>query len=141
MPLGVHGRGSGMRWARRPTLYGWRPSTSLSGRIRSSSIGRVQVLRQWQLQQDAVDCRIVVEAVDQVGQRFLSGFGRQVIGLGDEADLFTVFTLVRDINLRGRIAADQDHREAGRAQALLATLVDPLGDLLAQAGGDRFAVD
>jgi hypothetical protein len=93
------------------------------------------------LQQHAVDGRVVVEAIDQIGQRFLSGVGGQVVGLGEEADLFTVFTLVRDINLRGRIAADQDHREAGSAQALLATLGNSLGDLLAQAGGDRFAVD
>jgi hypothetical protein len=94
------------------------------------------MLRQRQLQQDAVDVRIVVEAVDQVGQGLLGGVGRQVVGLGNKADLFTVFTLVRDINLGGRIAADQDHREPRRAQALLATLGDTFGDLLAQAGGD-----
>jgi len=99
------------------------------------------VFRQRKLKQNAINCRIVVQAINQVGQRFLSGFGRQVVGLGKEADLFTVFTLVRDINLRGRIAADQDHREAGRAQALLATLGNAFGDLLAQAGGDQFAVD
>ena len=101
----------------------------------------IQMFRKRKLKQYAVNCRIVIEAIDQIGQRLLSGVGRQVIGLGQEADLFTVFTLVRDINLRGRIAADQDHREAGRAQTLLATLVDAFGDLLAQAGGDRFAVD
>ncbi|VVN49255.1 hypothetical protein PS619_06291 [Pseudomonas fluorescens] len=99
------------------------------------------MLGQRQLKQDAVDCRVVVEAIDQIGQRVLRGVGGQVVGLREEADLFTVFTLVRDINLRGRIAADQDHREAGSAQALLATLGNSLGDLLAQAGGDRFAVD
>ena len=43
--------------------------------------------------------------------------------------------------LDARIAADQDHREAWRAQTLLATLGDTFGDLLAQAGGVRFAVD
>ena len=94
------------------------------------------MLGQWQLQQDAIDLRVVVEAVDQVGKGLLGGLGRQVVGFGDKADLFTVFTLVRDINLRGRIAADQDHREARRAQALLAALGDSFGDLLAQAGGD-----
>ncbi len=104
-------------------------------------LGGVEVFRQRQLEQNTVDVRIVVQAIDQIGQRLLGGFGRQVVGLGKEADLFTVFTLVRDINLRGRIAADQDHRKAGRTQALLAALGDSLGDLLAQAGGDRFAVD
>jgi|GEM_PF-5790256 len=38
------------------------------------------------------------------------------------------------------IAADQNHREARRAQPLLATFSDSLGDLLAQVGCDRFAV-
>ena len=99
-------------------------------------LGGVQVLGQWQLQQDAVHLRIIVEVVNQVGQGLLSSVRRQVVGLGNKADLFTVFTLVRDINLRGRIAADQDHREARRAQALLAALGDSFGDLLAQAGGD-----
>ncbi|VVO38950.1 hypothetical protein PS718_05617 [Pseudomonas fluorescens] len=99
------------------------------------------MLGQRQLKQNAVDGRIVVKTVDQIGQRLLSGVRGQVVGLREEADLFTVFTLVRDINLRGRIAADQDHREAGSAQALLATLGNSFGDLLAQAGGDRFAVD
>ncbi|MCY1443093.1 hypothetical protein D9M71_594920 [compost metagenome] len=99
------------------------------------------MFRQWQLQQDAVDVGIVIEAVDQTGQFFLGGSAGQVEGLGKEADFFTVFALVRDINLGGWVAADQNHRKAWSAQALLATLGDTLGDLLAQASGDRLAVD
>ncbi|MNS47989.1 hypothetical protein D3C72_805460 [compost metagenome] len=44
--------------------------------------GGVQVFGKRKLKQNAVDCRVVVQAIDQLGQRFLSGFGRQVIGLG-----------------------------------------------------------
>ena len=43
--------------------------------------GSVQMLRQRQLQQDTVDVCIIIKTVDQVGQRLLSGVGRQVIGL------------------------------------------------------------
>src|SRR5471030_279184 len=78
----------------------------------------VEVFWQRQLQQDAVDVRIAIEAIDQIGQGVLAGFCRQVIGLRDKADFFTVFALVRDVNLGGRIAADQNHREARCAQAL-----------------------
>ena len=96
---------------------------------------------QWQLQQDAVDVRVVIKTVDQVGQVLLGGVRRQVIGLGNKAYLFAVFTLVRNINLGSRIAADQNHCQTRGAQALLVTLGDTFGNLLAQAGGDRFTVD
>jgi len=94
-----------------------------------------------QLDQNAVDGRVGIQAVDQCQQLFLGGAGGEVVGLGDKADLFTVLALVRDIDLRGGVAADQDHSQAGDAQSLLAAFVDALGNLLAEAGGDRFAVD
>ena len=99
------------------------------------------MLGQRQLQQDTVDGRVIVEAIDQVGQGLLRGLAGQVECLGDETDLFTVLALVRDIDLGGRVGTDQDHRQARRAQALLAALGDTLGDLLAQVGGDRLAID
>ncbi len=71
----------------------------------------------------------------------LRGIAGQVERLGDEADFFTVFALVRNVDLGGRIGADQDHRQARGTQALLAALRDTLGDLLAQVGGDRLAID
>ncbi|MOA09598.1 hypothetical protein D3C78_1294410 [compost metagenome] len=102
---------------------------------------RVEVLRQWQLDEDAVDGRIGVQAVDQGEQVILGGVRRKVIGLGKEADLFAILALVCDIDLRGGVAADQDHGQAGNAQPLVAPFNDALGYLLAEAGGDRFAVD
>ena len=45
-------------------------------------------------------------------------------------------TLVRDVNFRCRIIADQNDRQARRAQTVLAALGDSFGDLLAQAGVD-----
>ncbi len=104
-------------------------------------LGGIEVGGEGQLDQNAVDGRVVVQAVDQRQQFFLGGAGGKIVGLGEEADLFAVLALVRDIDLRGGVGADQDHRQAGDAQALLAALVDALGNLLAEAGGDRFAVD
>ncbi|VVM65779.1 hypothetical protein PS631_05015 [Pseudomonas fluorescens] len=101
----------------------------------------VEVRWQRQLQEDAVDCGVLIELVDQVGQRLLGGFAGQVERLGDKADLFAVLALVRYIDLGGGIGADQDHCQAWRAQALLAALHDLLSDLLAQVGGDRLAID
>ncbi|MCY1177227.1 hypothetical protein D9M73_175270 [compost metagenome] len=103
--------------------------------------GGIQVLGQGQLQQDAVDVGIIIEAVDQARQFFLGGGAGQVEGLGKKADFFTVFALVRDIDLGGGVGADQDHCQARRTQALLATLHDTLSDLLAQTGGDCLAID
>lgn len=99
------------------------------------------MLRQRQLQQNAVYSRVVIEAIDQLGQSLLRGFAGQVKCLRNETDLFAVLALVRDIDLRGGVGADQDHCQAGRTQALLATLHDTLSDLLAQVGGDRLAID
>ena len=96
---------------------------------------------QGQLHEDAVDGRVGVQAVDQCQQFILGGAGGEVVRLREEADLFTVLALVRDIDLRGGVATDQDHCQAGNAQSLLAAFIDALGNLLAEAGGDRFAVD
>ncbi|MNN68786.1 hypothetical protein D3C81_1845200 [compost metagenome] len=63
------------------------------------------------------------------------------MGLRQKADFLAVLALVGDIDLGGGVAADQDHREAGNPKTLLAALGDALGYLLAEAGGDRFAVD
>ena len=76
------------------------------------------------MQQNAVDVRVVIETVDQVGQVLLGGVRRQIIGLGKKAYLFAVFTLVRDINLGSRVIAHQDDRQAGGAQAALAALTE-----------------
>jgi hypothetical protein len=97
--------------------------------------------RQWQLQQDAVDILVGVEAVDQVGKRLLSCLAGQVEGLGEKAHLLAILALVGHVDLGSGVGAHQYHRQARCAQPLLATLGDTLSDLLAQAGGDSLAVD
>ncbi|MCY1536511.1 hypothetical protein D9M68_719710 [compost metagenome] len=101
----------------------------------------VEVFGQRQLDQDAVDGRVFIEAVDQGEQVGLAGTGRQVMSFRQKADFLAVLAFMRDVDLGGGIAADQDHREARDSKSLLAALGDALGYLLAEAGGDRFAVD
>src|SRR5690606_34038737 len=103
--------------------------------------GGVQVRWQGQLHQDTVDGGVVIEGVDQPQQLFLTGFGWQVVGVGDETDFLTVLALVCDIHLGGRIAADQNDSEAGDAQALFAALLDLVGDFAPEIGGNLFAID
>ncbi len=67
MPFGVHGRSSGMRWARRPSVIRVETVDILVWTNALEQQRSVQVSRQWQLQQNAVDGWVVVEAVDQIG--------------------------------------------------------------------------
>src|SRR5512139_3708408 len=63
--------------------------------------------------------------------------------MGDGADpyLQAILALVGDIDLGGRVAADQDDREARGAFPLGFACVDTLLDLLADLRGDGLAVD
>ena len=63
-PYGVHGRSVGSFSTSRPTLYGWKPSTSLRGSIALDHALGVDLLRQRQLDEDAVDRGIGVERGD-----------------------------------------------------------------------------
>ena len=71
-----------------------------------------QSLRQGQLQQDAVDRRVGVEAPDQ-GQHLLGrGVRRQMAAMAADADAATGLFLVGDIDAAGGIVPDPQHRQA-----------------------------
>ena len=78
--------------------------------------------RQWQLHQDAVDLIAPVQVLDQ-RQEFL---GRDVVGrrvlLTVDTKLFAAFHLVANVNFRRRVVARQHDRQtgtkAGRCQLL-----------------------
>src|SRR5690554_5454448 len=104
-------------------------------------LGGVQVGGQRQLYQDAVDGRVIIEPIDQRQQLFLSGVGGQVVGKGDEAHLFTVLALVRDIDFGSGIVADQNDGQTRDAQPLLLALVYLVGDFTPEIGGNLLAID
>src|SRR5690606_18913286 len=70
---------------------------------------RIQMPRQRQLYEDAINKRIFIELVDQRQQLFLLGLGWQVMRRGFEADFLAVPALVRHIYLRGRIGTYENH--------------------------------
>ena len=102
----------------RPTFSGWKASTSFSGIDRFEHAPFVDLLRQRQLHQDAVDGRVAVQPVDQ-SQKFLGrGLGRRAMKLAGNAGLLAGFLLVADIDLAGRVLAHQHGRQAGRHAGL-----------------------
>src|SRR5690606_34727443 len=102
---------------------------------------RIDVVRQRQLHQDAVDLRIAVQLLDEPEQLRLGDARRQVPGKGAHAHLGAGTSLVAYVGVRGGIVAHEQHREPGRAAAPGVALLDALPQLLLQLPGDGFAVD
>lgn len=69
--------------------------------------------RQGQLNQNTVDGLIGIQSVDKLQQLGFAGGFREIVRAGDEAHFFTCFALAADINLRGRVAADQHDGQPG----------------------------
>jgi hypothetical protein len=92
----------------------------------------VERRRQRELDENAVDRRIVVERGDQRHQLRLRRVGRQGMLDRMEAELLGLPRLRPDIDLARRVLADQHHREAGDDVGLLLEadrlLADPVGD-------------
>ena len=140
-PSGVHGTSAGKPLASRPTLSGWKPSTSLAGSMAAMTFCGSICLRQRQLHQDAVDRRVGIELGDQLEQ---FGFARALRQLAVErmhAGFGHRLGLVADIDLARRIFADQHHRDARHDAAVAAQAVHGVGHLAAQVGRNRLAVD
>ena len=79
---------------------------------------RVDMRRQRQLHQDAVDGRIDVQGIDQRQHLLLRGRTGQVVRDAGDAGTLARPLLVAHIHRRGRIVADQDDCQAGTAFAL-----------------------
>jgi hypothetical protein len=95
---------------------------------------------QGELDQDAVDRRVVVEGLD-AGQQFgLGEVGRVLLEHRVQAAVLAGLDLVAHVDLAGRVLADQHHRQAGDHAAGLER-GGAGGDLGAQCLGERVAVD
>jgi len=95
---------------------------------------------QGQLDQHPVDRRIGIELVDQ-GEKFGLGgaFGEVVIKRAD-ADFGRRAALVADIGLRGRVAADQHHRQSRRGQPGSKARINAGFKFIEQRFGDALAI-
>lgn len=90
--------------------------------------------RQWKLNQDPVNRRVVVQAPDDLQQFVLGSRLRQALYAGFHAGLARHLFLVAHVDLRGRVLPDQHDRQSGRDSVLLsqssATLRDFRTNLL-----------
>ena len=87
-----------------------------------------------------MDRVICIQPGDQIEQLFGAGVCGQAMFQGADADLFCAQDLVAHVDLAGRVAADQDHRQ-GRLDVSRAQAVDVLADLDQHPGGGGFAVN
>ncbi len=69
----------------------------------------LNMVRQRQLDQNAVNPVVPVQPVDQCQQLFLGCFGRQAVNLGIKAQLLAGFFLVADVSPGGRVLTQQDY--------------------------------
>jgi hypothetical protein len=122
-------------------LTGFSPSTSFSGSNAGDDLPLVDLRRGGQLDQDAVDRRIEVEAVDQRGQRLWRSVGGQAVLEALHASRHRRLALVADIDLARGVLADQHHGQPRRATGFGPERRDALRHARAQAGRKRLSVD
>ena len=101
----------------------------------------VQMPRQRQLDQDAIDQRIGVELVDQRDQIGLRRIRRQLVFKAGHAAFDGLLGLAGDIDLAGRILAHQHHGQPGLAPGLAFETGGLRGDAAAQGSGKGLAID
>ena len=80
---------------------------------RQQDLGFVDVWRQGQLHQNAVDLRIFVHLLDQRYQGLLSGIRRQTVVIRENADFAAGAFFRGHIGSRGRIVPNQNHTQTG----------------------------
>ena len=100
----------------------------------------VNVRGQWQLHQNAMNGRVLVEGVNALQQlRFRQG-SRVVFQHRVQSGIGAGLDLVAHVHLRGRVFADQQHGQAG-SEAAGFQRSTALADAGTGAGGKGIAVD
>ena len=150
---GVHGLGEQdaaerrarhQRWqsARQPPDIGVMKPVDVLGRIDCGDhLLSVDVFRQRQLHENAVHRQISIEPRDQGEQLFLRGRCRQLVVVGIHARCRDHLRFGADIDIAGRVVADQHDRDARHDAAIALESAHRVGDLAAQVCRDGFAVD
>ena len=120
---------AGLAQGQTPDVFGVEAVHVLVRANALDQVGGVDVRRQRQLHEDAVDLRIGIEAIDQRIEFCAIDAGRKVEVLGHETDTLAGAALVAHIDRRGWIGADQHH---GQSRATL-TALDARAHALADA--------
>ena len=95
--------------------------------------GLLDVRRQRQLHEDAIDLGVTVQTVDQFEQRLLGGRLRQIEVAGDDPGPLAVPPLGANVNAGRRIGADEHDGQPRTPAARRNVLLDRFTD----AGNDR----
>jgi hypothetical protein len=98
------------------------------------------VIGQRQLEQDAVDTLVSVEALEQLGELRLWNVAARLMVEGLDPDLSTVLALHPHVDGGGGVVADEDRGETGR-DAFRAQLLNLARDPLTNLRRDGLAVD
>ena len=113
IPRGVHGTRPGLPRTRRPRLAAVRPSTSLSGGMRSMTGSASRPARQRQLDEDAVDGRVGGQLGDDRLHLGLAGVGRRGrCGGTAHADCGRLLLLRRHVAPARGVVADEHGGQA-----------------------------
>ena len=86
------------------------------------------MVRQRQLDDDAVDLGVAVQSADRGEQFVLRDVGGEVHLLGADPDIGRCLVLLTHVDARGRVVPDEDGGQA-RDDALVRQRLDPLRDL------------
>ena len=97
--------------------------------------------RQRQLDKDAIHRGIGIELFNQRNQIGLGRFGRQLVFKAGHTGFNRLLALVADIDLAGRIIADQHHGQTGLAARLGFERCRSDADAFAQGSGKGLAID
>ena len=125
-PAGVHGTSASSRpCMSRPALVGGEAVHVLGGIDQRDELVLVEVVRQGQLQQDAVDALVVVEGADQPRELLGCHVRPGLVMERLDAHLGRVLALHPHVDGRGRVVAHEDRGEA-RAPAELGHLARDL---------------
>ena len=101
----------------------------------------LDLLREGELDEDAVDGVVLVQAIEDLHQLVLGRRGREDVELAAHADLVRGLLLVARVDLARGVLADEDGGEAGHDAVPVLEGADTLGDFRPQPRRSRVAVD
>ena len=137
----VHGRKPRWRSASWPMFSGWNPSTSLRGSMRLISGGASICGGSGSCTRMPCTSGSALSLVDQRGQFVLSRRRGQIVVARAKSDVLAGAPLVPHVHGRGRIVADEDHRQTGRTLAGCNALLHACFEGIEQVVGDALAVE
>ena len=103
--------------------------------------GLIDVVGKRHLDEDAVDLGVAIELGDERDELGLGDVGRELVVDRADPGLLAGLALVADVDVGGRVVADEDRRQAGRPLAGRDPRFDDVLDPPAERGGDRLAVE